>query len=196
MRIPPPRRQCRSSETEDLPRSFRSGQAAVKPPLTRKRTASPQGIAITLKYWTLRLPASVPSVVRAKKRKGESAEARRPGRVDVRKKVAEEPHQSDCRQPGRQQEAPGEAPTSGAYRSVKHRGATFHLAAVYLRRQMHRAPAVPAGNLHTDVLSNAGSQPRNSCQRSQSTGRRRASPFSNDDPGRVVSFVASLLVPE
>jgi hypothetical protein len=35
-------------------------------------TANPQGIAITLKYWTLRLPASEPSVVRAKKRMGES----------------------------------------------------------------------------------------------------------------------------
>jgi hypothetical protein len=43
----------------------------VRPPLTRKRTASPQGIAITLKYWTLRLPASEPSVMRAKKRMGE-----------------------------------------------------------------------------------------------------------------------------
>ena len=26
----------------------------VRPPLTRKMTANPQGIAITLKYWTLR----------------------------------------------------------------------------------------------------------------------------------------------
>jgi hypothetical protein len=44
----------------------------VKPPLTRKMMASPQGIAMTLKYWTLRSPASEPSVVRAKRRMGES----------------------------------------------------------------------------------------------------------------------------
>jgi hypothetical protein len=44
----------------------------VKPPLTRKMMASPQWIAISLKYWTLRSPASEPSVVRAKKRMGES----------------------------------------------------------------------------------------------------------------------------
>ena len=44
----------------------------VRPPLTRKITARPQGITITLKYWTLRSPASEPSETRAKKRNGES----------------------------------------------------------------------------------------------------------------------------
>ena len=47
---------------------------------------------------------------------GRVAEARRPSRVYVRKKVAEKPEQSDCRQRGRQQEAPGQARITGAYR--------------------------------------------------------------------------------
>ena len=80
-----------------------------------------------------RSAAAIPPVKPPLMRKmtdGRVSEAQGPGWVDVGKNVAEKPRQSDCRQRGRQQEAPREAPITGAYRLAQHGGIAIPLAAI------------------------------------------------------------------